>query len=237
MDYYIDQTVKRVDLNQVEGKKEAARVLLPIITKIGNKIEQAHWLQKVAELLKVSEDILRESLPNSKTKTSAPVTQEEPVKATKDRSLMLCEQVLAIALKHPVNISYLVDNLSADVIVDNDLQNLYKKLIIYYTEDIGSNIEDFDYQKFYNKIKQDHLNVLADKLVLLAEKDFFDFDSDAIREELIKTINYSKRNHYSSKLKNLGDQIKQAEASGQKKEVEKMAEQFNEVAVQLNSLD
>jgi len=65
MQYYIDQTIQHLDLNQVEDKKEAAKILLPIIVKISNKIEQSHWLQKLAELLKVSENILRESISKS----------------------------------------------------------------------------------------------------------------------------------------------------------------------------
>src|SRR3989338_6558560 len=62
MEYYFEQTLSRVNLHQVEGKKEAAKILLPIIAKIGNKIEQAHWLQKLAELLQVSESVLREKI-------------------------------------------------------------------------------------------------------------------------------------------------------------------------------
>jgi len=209
---------------------------LPIIVKISNKIEQSHWLQKLAELLKVSENILRESISKKRVVKSS-VKAEPVVKRVQDRDLMLCEQIMAIVLKHPNNISYLIDSLSPEVIFDKDLQNLYKKLIIYYTEDIGSVAENFNYQEFYKKIEADKLADLADKLVLLAEKDFFDFDTDAIRDELIKTINFSKKNYYISRLKGIEEKIKQAEVARKKDDLKDLVEQFNELIVLLNSID
>ncbi len=237
MEYYFDQTLSRVDLNEVEGKKEAARILLPVIAKIGNKIEQAHWLQKLAELLKVSEQILRDSLNQQATKKPETGGVREKVKVTKDRDLMLVEQILAIALKYPNYLPHLIDNLPPEVIGDGALNNLYKKLVIYYTESIKGDIEDFNYDKLHTKLKSDNLDGLADKLVLLAEKDFFDFDTEAIREELYKAMNFCQRNYYTTKLKAIEEQIRQAEKNGQKAEVKKLIVQFNELITQLNILN
>jgi len=243
MEYYFDQTLSRLDLNKVEDKKEAARVLLSIIAKIGNKVEQTHWLQKLAETLKVPENILRETLSANQNKKSnfspaeAGDKSESAVKITKDRSLMLAEQILAIGLKYPADIPYLIDNLLPEMITDNSLNNLYKRLIIYYTEDISNNIDDFKYQNFHLKLKQDKLDELADRLVLLAEKDFFDFDSEMIRDELIKAINFLKKDYYKTKQQAIGEKIKAAEAQGEKSEVESLIEQFNEITSQLNLLD
>lgn len=235
MEYYFDQTLSRLNLNKVEDKKEAARILLPVINKIGNKIEQTHWLQKLAELLKVSEQILRESLSRQRAKSLA--AQPEEVKFTRDRNLMLIEQILAIALKYPTNIPYLINNLLPEVVADKDLNKLYKKLIIYYTEDIESNIDDFYYKDFHLKLKPDKLDVLADKLVLLAEKDFFDFDLEIIRDELIKAINFLKKNYYSSRLKEIENQIRQAEINKYEEEIKRLIEQFNETVALLNLLE
>jgi len=236
MEYYFSQTLGRVNLNQVEGKKEAAKILLPVIAKIGNKIEQAHWLQKLAELLQVSESVLRESLPTQKSPKAA--DQFSPAAPpAKTRDLMMAERILAIALKYPSNISYLINNLLPEVIIDGQLQNLYKQLIIYYTEGIGSNFEDFDYQEFSAKIKTANLVQPADQLVLLAEKDFFDFDSEIIKEELITTINFFKKSYYLSKLKAIELAIKKAETAGRPAEVKSLAGEFNELVAQLNLLE
>jgi len=237
MDYYLDQTLARVDLNKVEGKKEAAAVLLPVINKIGNKIEQAHWLQKLAQLLQVSEQILKESLPKKENRPMAVQPPKPVASAVKGRDQMLIEQILAIVLKYPTNLNYLIDNFPVELITDDDLANLYKKLIIYYTEDISSTIEDFDYQKFHNNLKEENFRALADQLVLLAEKDFFDFDSEIIREELITAIKFYKRNYYSIRLKEIEQQIKIAEAKSQTGAIEELAGQFNEIITKLSLLE
>jgi len=243
MEYYFDQTFGRLNLDKVEDKKEAAQVLLTIIAKIGNKVEQTHWLQKLAEALKVPENILRETLSANQNKKSnlssvEPVDKSELiVRVTKDRSLMLAEQILAIGLKYPADIPYLIDNLLPEMITDNSLNDLYKRLIIYYTEGISNNIDDFKYQDFHLKLKQNKLDELSDRLVLLAEKDFFDFDSEMIRDELIKAINFLKNNYCKTKQQEIGEKIKIAEAEGEKDEVESLIEQFNEITSQLNLLD
>ncbi len=234
MEYYFSQTFARLDLEQVEGKKEAAKVLLPVIFKIGNKIEQQFWLQKLAEALNVSERILREMLFKVQTRK---VQQQPPppAQAPKGRSQMLSERILAIGLKYPIQLPAIIDNLPPEVLSDPLLIKLYKELIIYYTKDIGSNIGNFDYQAFSRKISGSSLDALADKLVLLAEKDFFDFDTDAIRDELYTAINFSKRDCYGRQLKDLEDKIRQLESQGGKAAAE-MAK-FNELVSKLNLLD
>ncbi|MFA6255523.1 MAG: DNA primase [Patescibacteria group bacterium] len=236
MEYYFDQTFARLNLSKVEDKKTAAKILLPVINKIGNKIEQTHWLQKLAESLKVSEKILWESIAKQEVKRSSVDSKNVPNTA-KDRNLMLIEQILAIALKHPTNISYLVANVTPDLIGDNQLNCLYKKLVIYYTDDIKSNKEIFDLQEFHSKLQEQELAALTDKLVLLAEKDFFDFDSETIRDEMIKAVNFFKRDCYNCQLKEVSEKLKLAETNGKDEEVKKFIEQFNEVVAQLNILD
>jgi len=236
MEYYFDQTFGRLDLSKVEDKKTAAKILLPIIAKIGNRIEQTHWLQKLAETLKVPEKILWESITRPEGKKSADDSKNAPT-ATKDRNLMLIEQILAIVLKHPTNISYLAANITPDLIIDNELNRLYKRLIIYYTDDIKGNKEIFDLQEFHSKLQEKELAALADKLVLLAEKDFFDFDSETLRDELIKAINFFKRDCYNSQLKEVSEKLKLAEANSQEEQVKELIDRFNEVVAQLNLLD
>jgi len=237
LEYYFDQTFKKVDLNKVEGKKAAAATLLPVIAKIGNKIEQTHWLQKLAGALNVSENILRESIIKSSDKRAKETVTVKKIDTTKDRNLMLYNRILAIVLKFPDNLSYLIDNLQPEIIKDSALNHLYKRLIIYYTGDIANNPQSFDYAVFHHQVSQDKLDLLADQLVLLAEKDFFNFDPDAIREELNKTINFAKKNYYTVELQAIERKIKAAETQGQKEELSNLSEQFNEIISQLKVLE
>ncbi|MFA6410727.1 MAG: DNA primase [Candidatus Buchananbacteria bacterium] len=237
MEYYFQKTFSQLDLNSPEGKKEAAKILLPLIFRLQNKIEQTHWLQKLSEAVKVPERILLESLPKNRIKNQLSAASQPQNLPVRDRNVMLYEQILAIALKYPENLSDLIDNLAPEVITDTDLNSLYKNLIIYYTESINNDSNRFVYQDFHNKIKAAGLGILADRLILLGERDFFNFDLDAIRSEMVKTIAFTKRNYLNLLLKEIERKINDAEKSGQKDEVKKLVEEFNEIVIKLNTLD
>ncbi|MFA5022336.1 MAG: DNA primase [Patescibacteria group bacterium] len=236
MEFYFQKTFSQLDLNQPEGKTKAAKILLPLIYRLTNKIEQTHWLQKLAEALKVSERTLLESLPKVASQRSSIGTATTTLVA-KDRNIMLYEQILALALKFPENIANVIDSLAPEIITDNDLNNLYKKLIIYYTENINKNSKDFAYQDFHNKIKEQGLGILADRLILLSERDFFDYDLDAARTELATAINFTKRNYYNLQLKELERKINEAEKQNLKEEGERLGQEFNNIVIKLSTLD
>ncbi|MCD4762066.1 DNA primase, partial [bacterium] len=58
MQYYFDRTFSGMDLSDIVNRREAASILLNIIVKVGNRIEQDHWLKKLSEKIDVSESIL-----------------------------------------------------------------------------------------------------------------------------------------------------------------------------------
>jgi len=71
MDYYFENSFKCGDLTSASGKKSIANLLLPQIKRIPNVIEQAHWLQKLAQGLGVKEQDLREELKKVKLEQSS----------------------------------------------------------------------------------------------------------------------------------------------------------------------
>ncbi|MDX9892830.1 MAG: DNA primase [Patescibacteria group bacterium] len=237
MEYYFDQTFDNLDLTNVENKKKAAKVLLPVINKIADKVEQTHWLQKLANLINVSETILRESfLPSRQTVKTAAAPGVKNLSAQPSRLVRQLETILGLALKYPGNLRPVIDELPLEMMVEGDLQTLYKKLILYYTEDIKSNFKDFVYQDFSAKLNNDNLVALADRLVLLVEKDFFDFDPDSIRSELLKIIKMAKKDYYWAERKALEGKIKQAEAQGLDDQVKLLSEKLSQTLSNLNLL-
>jgi len=62
IEFCLNNAVKSNNPKTVEGKKEIGRAVLPIVKRIPNKIEQAHWIQKIAQILGVSEDVLMREL-------------------------------------------------------------------------------------------------------------------------------------------------------------------------------
>lgn len=61
-DFYLDSALRRWDGGSGEGKREISRRLLPILALIPNTVEQAHYVQKVAKALKVSEEVIYQEM-------------------------------------------------------------------------------------------------------------------------------------------------------------------------------
>ena len=66
MDYYFDSAFLKNDKTKPEGKKEIAKIILPIIKRLQNKIEQAHWVSKLAGKLGVTDAVILEELEKVK---------------------------------------------------------------------------------------------------------------------------------------------------------------------------
>ncbi|MDY7041076.1 MAG: DNA primase [Chloroflexota bacterium] len=72
VDYYFQIVTGDLDMSTAKGKAEARHRLMEIIREIGDHVEQTHYVQKLARLIRVSEDILWRDLagrrPRGKTK-------------------------------------------------------------------------------------------------------------------------------------------------------------------------
>lgn len=73
MDYYFDSAFAAFDKNTPEGKREIGKIVLPAIKILPNKIEQSHWIQKLAQALGVKEEVILEELAKVKISERDPV--------------------------------------------------------------------------------------------------------------------------------------------------------------------
>ncbi len=102
MKYYFDDAFAKFNpvgaghVLPVEGKKEIAKILLPIIKRIPNRIEQAHWLQKLAQKLRINEKTLLEVMLKSKIPASPAGRQNPNRLPTKSRFERLQERLASL---------------------------------------------------------------------------------------------------------------------------------------------
>jgi len=238
MEYYFRTTFDNLDLTDVKNKKFAASRILNIISKLGNKIEQNHWLQILARKINTSEEILREIL--SKTGQKETKSQKDPAKApAKGRQELLSERILAMALKYPQNIGYICDYLKPEMLFGEKNILLYKTLLLDYTK--NKNETDFLSVFFENLRKNpsenNNLALWADILILLAEKEFFEFTPAQIREETVKMTQSLRKNFLTRELKLLAEKISYCEEKGDKKQLEDLLLKFREMSSQNKLID
>ncbi|MBC7251423.1 MAG: DNA primase [Anaerolineae bacterium] len=110
VDYYFQVVTADLDLTTAKGKAEARRRLMEVIREIGDRVEQTHYVQKLARLIRVDEKVLWRDLAGRqprrrKEERAAPQPQEE---AAPPFSFGVEEYCLSMLLRRP----YLLDQLN-----------------------------------------------------------------------------------------------------------------------------
>ena len=72
--------------------------------------------------------------------------------------------------------------------------------------------------------------------MLLADKDFFDFTEDKIKNEIINLIKELKKNMLNQKLKQVQQLLSEAEKNKDQKQIEELAKDFSILSEQLQIL-
>ena len=103
VDYTFNMVTSGLDLNTAKGKSSAVDKLLPIIAEIKNPVRQAHYLQKLASLLKVSERSIEAALARIRPKQGrgGEPKQEVTTQLQPLLSSPVEEYCLALLLQHP----------------------------------------------------------------------------------------------------------------------------------------
>ncbi|MBI4653045.1 DNA primase [Candidatus Kuenenbacteria bacterium] len=201
MEYYFDSVFLNSDLSKVENKKSAAKILLPIISKLTNKIEQAHWLQKLGEFLNIDEQILRDSIikKNASFNSRSIIKEkndsliDKQVSLVDGQNLLLEEKIIGMIFKFHKNLKKIILEFPLNILQNKKLSELAKNFI----KDYIKNEEKFTEDKWIKSISKEMTDYF-NTLIFTTEKDFSDFDS-SIEYEIQKNINILKKN----KKKNL----------------------------------
>lgn len=101
-DFYFENTLSKFDRNTLEGKKKISKILLPVIKRISNKIEQNVWVKDLAQALSVREEDVLEELKKTKEEKERFVEPEKKEeKVSLNRKQLLEERLLALLTKLP----------------------------------------------------------------------------------------------------------------------------------------
>ena len=245
MQYYFDKIFAIYDVEESEGKREAARKILPIIARLPDRIEQDHWLKKLAEKLQVDEIALRETLAASKKaakkpEISAPESPEPQQLKRLTHEEKLTENLLALIVKFPLFFEYIINRLSLDHIFGAENKSFYRNLIIYYNDVIGNSDEsgaEVNYEDFRNwlssqkdGLENEGLFRLLEKIVILGEKDFFGLEGDKAKNEVIKIVIALKESYLSVRKKEIGRLIQELEREGRTAEAIKLMEELKRLS-------
>lgn len=178
----------------------------------------------MAEKLEVDQKYLAEALDKfarPKPSRNNPVREvSAPVqKVQLRREELLSQQLLALVMHFPAQINYLVDYIMPEHLVGAENQNLYKNLVIYYTQ--GSSSQEsklghflFNYRDFKTWLlgREELVTGHLEALVMLGERDFASYDPTTADIQIKTIIKQLKQAYLSERLRAVSRLIGEMEA-------------------------
>lgn len=140
VEYFTDLVLNAVDLSKAQGKREAVSRLLPVIAAIDNPVARTHYLQRLAQRVRMDE---RQLLPELERLRAGPARSSPPDRAAKAPAptaptspLGLEERCLALLLGFPDLLPDVLEvaELSADVFQDERNRQIFEALRRFTSE-------------------------------------------------------------------------------------------------------
>jgi DNA primase len=220
LEFYFESTLNKFDKTKVEGKKGISKILLPIIKKIPNRIEQTFWLQNLAKEIGAKEEDLTSEM--AKVKLEEEVLGLEPEEIInlpqKTRKELLEERLICLVLKNRANLEKLLPE-HFDCLSD------WAAKIVAVFQKVEDNDKAFQNLEATDRETLNYLSLKAEILEELSEKDQnIDF-SDCLRE--IKNMETKTR------LESLSQEVRTAEQGKDHKKTQELIEKFKELTKKL----
>ena len=224
IDYTFNQVVSQLDLNTARDKSTAVDRLLPITTEVKDVVRQAHYLQKLARLVGVSErrlEMVIEKNKSSQVRARFRAAKEPEAVTGAHQPLLanpLEEYCLALMLQYP------------------ELKAHSKELLPEYFENSENReiFNTFRQTKDVNKVKDEIDNAIWEHLDYLMTKNL---PSNQIEKRLSSCIlRLRERFLRGLELKKGAILASEAETGGTPAELTKLEEQGIDVSVQLREV-
>src|SRR3989338_1308686 len=234
MDYYFDSAFSHFDKSNPEGKKEIGKIVLPVIKRLQNKIEQGYWIQKLSEMLGIKEEAIVEELV--KIKETSPAEKQEVFQTAQpmsdgsagQRKKLIEEKVVSLIFKNPNYIK----------IIAKPQYDLFSSQIRNFLEMVEKLVEkNIDEKLLENDLKLALTDISPDKefnnfLAALALRGDAEFQEDG-EAEIALCLLQLKNIELKNKLNNISEEIKKAETQNDQQKVNAIIEEFNTLTKEL----
>jgi DNA primase len=220
LEYYFDKVSADLDLEKLDNKRSVRDRMFAMINLVVSPTEQGHWLKKIGEELGFFENDVREEFGKWREKPGvlkraagreAAKPDVAPSAPDGSRENKLVELLLALVIRFPEFINYAVSNLEPELITAEELSRFYRNLIIYYNKSAS-----LEYAGWRVELAAagEGAEKLLDKLILLGEKDFYNYEAAGVKTEIINIIAELEKYGRQKKIQKLQKAITRAEKEG-----------------------
>ncbi len=217
-DYKLNLLLKKYDIGALEGKARVASEMLPLIYRIKNTIMQSGYLKRLAEILSVSESDLRKELakvrPDYSHNFRPPKKKQETTKAD------TAEKILAgLMLEDSAFIPAIKEGLTCDDFKDLPIRKVVQKLFQFY--DTNRNTAP---SKLIDSFKDDEILCACVSELSATCENLVDKD-----KSLQDCVQWIRQKSLKLKLKDLCEDIKEAQHKGDDTGVVGLVMKYNEM--------
>jgi len=228
VDFILENEIAKVNLDSAQEKSSAVERLLPLLLQMENPLRQAHYLDRLARLLKIDEHVLSDAVRKFKAlrkrRETTGVKSLRPATATVTSSSPLEQYCLALLLQYPELKSGSIE-LSPDYFENTENRELFTRW--RQSSDLASFRDSLD------SVLQEHLDNLTGKVFrsIITE-------NEAIRRETIGdcVIRLRERRLWTLRSQNEELLAIEAEIGGTAAQLAKLEEQGVEIARQLQDV-
>ena len=223
LDYYFEIELRDLDIDDFESKKQARDKLLPMVFFVKDPIVREHFLEKLALLLKIkTEDLMQYSQQMARQVPIRDIKKSEPIQSNKPKSQSnlksAVEHLLALVFAYPKQVADQI-KLPKLIFKNQEFNDLYKQVRDQYNK---AKISLEIINAWQLKYKD-----LADSLKLLADKDYSDLESQAIKSEFNRLVRFLNDQVLKIKRGQLIAKIKLAEQKGDEVLVLKLSKRLD----------
>jgi DNA primase len=243
--FYFDTTFSRFNSRDPEGKKEIGKILLPILKRIPNKIEQGFWVQELARKLEVKEENIEEEL--RKVKKAEPaflgansedfdVKQISPQfwQEKRSRKDLLEEQIVISIFRSPESLEIITEKelslFSSPICQILDCLRKSQPLVRQVSNEAG----DFQFEVIKTNVPSD-LVEFVNYLALKSEVE--EMTPQELNEECKKCLKAIKILEIKNKLDEFSRGIKNAERENNLEKAQTFLDQFHLCSKSLRDLE
>lgn len=227
MDFYFEKAKENYKPESAESKKNVILTVAPFIKSISSRVERAHWINKLAYLLRVKEDAIEADIMSVQDDLSVYSTadRQQPATSTKKTQLpverdILNETLLSVVFKKPF--------LFKEEITALDKSFLNSLASQVFSELAKENLEQFNFGSFAAKFNSD--KTLDLEFIYLRSQALWDnFEDEELKVEFNNILNKLKQKIIHLRLADLGYEMRAAEAAGDKASIGVLAARFNEL--------
>ncbi len=203
IEHMIRRLSRRINLGEAKGKAEFAKMILPMIQSLSDRIQQSHYIKKISVLIDTDEEVLRQELDRFQIKEEKKEGEkevQETIFLKKSESLSKEEYLVALILQNFDNLDEFLKDAEdlAEIIVNTRLKKI---------ADLTRKAENL--KEVSMKLEESEKE-LFEKLTMMPLVIFN--DDEEIKKEFISIVRNLRKLHIREEINEMKKKIKETDA-------------------------